>query len=117
MSNLHRHKTVSDLSTQNGSDNQENVDLSVPSPDISDPHIFMITKAISHSLQSSFKGLETTIGNLSKDIHRLSSASSSEHALQADDGNSPQSIAYLSSKHANSQTDDRIFTYTPKSAR
>ena len=37
MSNLRHHKTVSDLSTQDGSDDQENVDLSVPSPDISDP--------------------------------------------------------------------------------
>ena len=80
MSNLRRHKTVSDLSTQHGSDDQENVDLSVPSPDISDPRIFMITKAISRSPHSSFKGLETTIGNLSKYIHRLASASSSKHA-------------------------------------
>ena len=37
--------------------------------------------------------------------------------LQADDGNSLQSIAYSSSKHANSQADDRISTYTPKSVR
>ena len=94
------------MSTQDGSDDQENVDLSVPSPDISDPRIFMINEAISCSLQSSFKGLETTIGNLSKDIHRLASASSSKHALQADDGNSPQSFAYSLSKHANSQADD-----------
>ena len=106
MSNLRRHKTVSDLSTQDGSDDQENVDLSVPSLDISDPGIFMITEAISHSLQSSFKGLGTTIGNLSKDIHRLASASSSKHALWSDDGNLLQSIAYSSSKHANSQADD-----------
>ena len=96
MSNLHRHKTVSDLSTRDGSDDQENV---------------------SRSLQSSFKGLGTTIGNLSKDIHKLASASLSKHALRADDGNSPQSVAYSSSKHANSQADDRISTYTPKSAR
>ena len=77
----------------------------------------MITEAIPCSLQSSFKGLETTIGNLSNDIHRLASASPSKHALQADDGNSPQSVAYSSSKHVNSQADDRISTYTPKSAR
>ena len=62
----------------------------------------MITEAISHSLQSSFKGLGTTIGNLSKDIHRLDSASSSKHALWADDGNSPHSVAYSLSKRANS---------------
>ena len=117
MSNLRRHKTVSDLSTKNGSDDQENVDLSVPSSDISDPRIFMISEAISRSLQSSFKGLETTIENLSKDIHRLASASSSKHALRADDGNSPQSVAYSSSKLANSRANVRISTYTPKSAR
>ena len=35
------------MSTQDGSDDQENVDFSLPSPDISDPRIFMITKAIS----------------------------------------------------------------------
>ena len=56
MSNLRRHKTVSDLSTQDGSDDQENVDLSVTLPDISDPRIFMITEPISRSLRSSFKG-------------------------------------------------------------
>ena len=111
-----RHKNISDLSTQDGSDYQEHVDLSIPLPHISDPHIFMIIEAISCSLQSSFKGLETTIGNLSKDIHRLVSASSSKHALQADDGNSPQNVAYSSSKHANYQVDDRISAYTLKSA-
>ena len=110
MSNLRRHKTVSDLSIQDGSDDQENIDLSIPPPDISDPCIFMIIEAISHSLQSSFKGSETTIGNLLKDIHRLASVSSSKHALQANDGNSLQSVAYLSSEHANSQADDRIST-------
>ena len=117
MSDLHRQKNVSDLSTQDGSDDQENVDLSVTSPDISEPHIFMLTEAISHSLHSSFKGLETTIGNLLKDKHRFVSASSSKHALWADDGNSKQSVGYPSSKHAISQADDRISTYTPKFAR
>ena len=81
MSNLRRHKTVSDLSTQDGSDDQENVGLSVTSLDISDPRIFMITEVIPRPLQSSFKGLQTTIGTLSKDIHRLASASSPKHAL------------------------------------
>ena len=98
MSNFCRHKTVSDLYTQDGSDDQENVDFSVPSPDIGDPRIFMINEAISRSLQSSFKGLETTIGNLLKDLHRLSSASHQNMPFY--DGNSPQSVAYSSSKHA-----------------
>ena len=82
MNNLSRHKTVSDLS-QEGSADQENVDLTVTSPDISDPRIFMITKAISRSLQSSFNGLENTLGSLSKDIHKLASDSSSKHTLRA----------------------------------
>ena len=55
MSNLRRHKTVSDLSTQDGSDDQENVDLSIPSPEITDSRIFMITEAIPRSLQSSWR--------------------------------------------------------------
>ena len=80
MSNLRRQKTLSDLSTQDGSDDQENIDLSVTSPDISDPRVFMMTEAISRSHHSSFEGLESTIGNLLKDIHRLASASSSKHA-------------------------------------
>ena len=62
MSDLRRQKNVSDLCTQDGSDDQENVDLSVTSPDISDPRIFMITEHISRYLHSSFKGLETTMG-------------------------------------------------------
>ena len=78
MNNLSRHRTVSALS-QEGSSDQENVDLTVTSPDISDPQIFMITEAISRSLQSSFKGLENTLGSLSKDIHKLASDSSSKH--------------------------------------
>ena len=105
------------MSIQDGSDEQENFNLPITLPNISDPRIFMITEAISCSLHSSFKGLETTIGNLLKDMHRLASASSSKHAVRADDGNSQQSVAYPSSKHANSQADDRISTYTPKFAR
>ena len=93
MNNLSRQKTVSDLS-QEGSAEQENVDLTVTSPDISDPQIFMITEAISRSLQSSFKGLENTLGSLSKDIHKLASDSSSKHALWADEGPSLQSLVY-----------------------
>ena len=49
-----------------------------------------------------------------QDIHRLASVTSSKHAF---DGNSQQSVAYLSSKHVKSQADDRISTYTPKFAR
>ena len=116
MNNLSRHKTVLDLS-QEGLAAQENVDLTVTSPDISDLQIFMIAEAISRSLQSSFKGLKNTLGSLSKDIHKLASDYSSKHALWADEGPSLQSLVYSSSKHAKYQADARISTSTPESAR